>query len=437
MTNQTLNLRHYQNESIQKAIENKNGILVLPTGTGKSIVIAGICKEIKEPILILQPSKEILEQNFEKIKAFTNEDIGIYSASKNKKEIHRITLATIGSIKDLEQFRQFKILLIDECHLVRSDAGRYCNFIEEVVFKKIIGLTATPYRLKAFRHGFSWKFLHRTKPKIFEKILYIYQIKQAFEDGFLCPISYFKYEYDLKQLTESNLDYTESSVVRYNQKINIYEKIINIVKTNSNCKHFLIFATTIDEADYICKLLLHEGLNGYSISSNNTKKERENILNDFKSSKACFVVNVGVLTTGFDFPALDCIILARPTKSLALFYQMVGRGLRPFANKEKCNIFDLCGNCETFGDLMTYEIEGEGAQTGLKNSDGWLIKPFVKIVKKNLENGDWEMPFGKYKGISINQVPINYLRYCLDNFTNFRYKNHFEKFLNLNNNQKK
>jgi DNA repair protein RadD len=425
------NLRKYQQDAILQAILNQNGVLVLPTGTGKSLVIAGICKQIQDPILILQPSKEILEQNFEKIKAFTDEDIGIYSASKGKREIHRITLATIGSIKDLEKFRQFKILLIDEAHLVDSKAGRYCEFIEEMGFKKIIGLTATPYRLKSWREGFSWQFLHRTRPKIFEKILYIYQIKQAFEEGFLCRISYFKYEYDLTQLAETNLDYREDSVVKYNQSINIYETIINIVKNNAARKHFLIFATTIDEAGYICELLLREGLSGYYISSKNTKKEREEILSEFKGGKVRFVVNVGVLTTGFDFPALDCIILARPTKSLALYYQMVGRGVRPFPQKETCDVYDLCGNWGTFGNLMTYEIEGEGAQTGLKNSDGWMIKPFVKQAFKG---GDWEVPFGKYKGTSIKEVPTEYLQYCLDNFENFFYKEQFEKALNLRNN---
>jgi len=431
MKNQTINLRNYQQEAVDIALKSQNGVLVLPTGTGKSLVIAGICKQIQEPILILQPSKEILEQNFEKIKAFTNEDIGIYSASKNKKEIHRITLATIGSIKDLEQFRQFKILLIDEAHVLDSKAGRYCEFIEEMGFKKIIGLTATPYRLKAWREGFSWQFLHRSRPKIFEKILYIYQIKQAFEEGFLCRISYFKYEYDLTQLAESNLDYREDSVVKYNEKINIYETIVNIVKNNTARKHFLIFATTIDEAGYICELLLREGLNGYYISSKNTKKEREEILSDFKGGKVSFVVNVGVLTTGFDFPALDCVILARPTKSLALYYQMVGRGVRPAPNKQTCEVYDLCGNWGTFGNLMTYEIEGDGAQTGLKNSDGWLIKPFIK---KAFKNGEWEIPFGKYKGTPIKEVPSGYLQYCLDNFADFHYKEQFEKALDLRKN---
>ena len=178
-------------------------------------------------------------------------------------------------------------------------------------------------------------------------------------------------------------------------------------------------------------MLLREGLSGYYVSSKNTKKEREEILSDFKSGKVSFVVNVGILTTGFDFPALDCIILARPTKSLALFYQMVGRGVRPAQNKTNCEIYDLCGNWGTFGNLMTYEIEGEGAQTGLKNSDGWLIKPFTK---KAFKNGEWEVPFGKYKGVPINEVPSDYLQYCLDNFQDFHYKENFEKALNLRKN---
>ena len=140
------------------------------------------------------------------------------------------------------------------------------------------------------------------------------------------------------------------------------------------------------------------------------------------------MVNVGVLTTGFDFPNLDCIILSRPTKSLALYYQMVGRGVRPAPNKEKCDVFDLCGNWATFGNVMSYVIEGYGAQTGLKNSDGWLIKPFIK---KGFKGGDWEVPFGKYKGVSVKQVPTEYLQYCLDNFQNFFYKEQFEKAINL------
>lgn len=432
-----IKLRYYQEEAINSAIKNDNGILVCPTGTGKSVIIAGICQKIKEPILILQPSKEILEQNFEKIKSFTAEDLGIYSASKGKKEINRITLATIGSIKDIEQFKHFKIILIDECHLVRSDAGKYCDFINEVKPTKIIGLTATPYRLKSWSGGYSWKFLHRTRPKIFNNIIYNYQIKQAFKDKFLCPLEYFKFDYDLTKLRQTKMDYTEDSVVEYNESINIYETIINIIKTNISRKYFLVFATTINEANKICNLLLKENINGYYVSSNNTRKEREEILNNFISGKVKFIINVGVLTTGFDFPELDCIILARPTKSLSLYYQMVGRGVRIAKDKNKCQVFDLCNNYETFGDLTTFEIEGDGAKTGLRNSDKWLIKPSLLSIKEAVnarkQNKNYfEVPFGKYKGRSIAEVPVSYINYCLDNFIDFKYKDQFEKALKSN-----
>ena len=112
-----MQLRSYQQEAIDCVEDPFNGILVLPTGSGKSVVIAGLAKKYNEPILILQPSKEILEQNYSKIVSFVEEpdEVGIFSASLNRKVIKRITLATIGSIKNKEDFSQFKIVIIDEC----------------------------------------------------------------------------------------------------------------------------------------------------------------------------------------------------------------------------------------------------------------------------------------------------------------------------------
>lgn len=426
----SINLRYYQREAIACALKEKNGILVLPTGSGKSLVIAGICKEIKEPILILQPSKEILEQNFEKIKAFTDEDIGIYSASLGVKEIHRITLATIGSIKDIEKFKHFKVILIDEAHLVRSDAGRYCDLILQIKPTKIIGLTATPYRLKNTRMGSQWRFLHRTRPKIFDKIIYVYQIKKAFEDGFLCPLNYYSQPYDTSRLKVSGNDYDENSVATHNAEVGLHNKVLEVLKENLHLKHFLIFVNTIKEAYLVADKLIGFGFTGYVVEAKTKKADRELILSEFKSGKIKFVVNVSTLTTGFDFPALDCVITIRPTMSLALFYQMMGRGIRIAEGKKSCAIFDLVDNRKTFGDLMTYEIEGEGAQTGLKNSKGWLIKPsFVPVKLEIKQKSGWELPFGKYKGNDIGAVPTNYLEYCRDNFADFKYKNEFNKEL--------
>jgi len=289
-----MRLRQYEEEAIQQVLKKDNGIVVLPTGTGKSLCIAGICKEIKEPILILQPSKEILEQNFEKIKSFIDEDIGIYSASKGKKEINRITLATIGSIKDITLFQHFKILLVDECHFISATKGRYKNFISKIKFKKVIGLTATPYRTKTNRDGSTtWKFLHKTRPKILKDIIYIYQIKDAIKNKYLSEMNYISSKYDLEKLKIKGGDYDEKSIVNYNKEIDIYQSIKLIIERQEH-NHYLIFATSIEESKYIVDML--KNYNAVAISSQNSIKERDDIINKFKNGEIKIIVNVGVLT---------------------------------------------------------------------------------------------------------------------------------------------
>ena len=405
-----MRLRKYQEEAIQEALSKNNGIVILPTGTGKSLVIAGICKEIKEPILILQPSKEILEQNFEKIKLLTNEDIGIYSASKNKREINRITLATIGSIKDMALFQHFKVLLVDECHYISAKQGRYKELIKSIKFKKIIGFTATPFRTKTNRDGStSWQFLHQTRPKILKEIIYIYQLKHAFKDKYLSEINYISSKYDLQKLKIKGNDYDEKSIINYNKEIDIYQSIKLIIEKQEH-NHYLIFATSLEESKFIVNIL--KNYNATTISSKNSNNERNDILNKFKSGEINVICNVGVLTTGFDFPALDCIILARPTKSLGLYYQMVGRGLRTFLGKDKTNIYDLCSNQLNFGDLSTYEFLKNENELGLKCSTKWLIEP--KNLKKEEEDKS-TISFGKYKNCRLSKIPTHYLNWILDN----------------------
>ena len=169
------------------------------------------------------------------------------------------------------------------------------------------------------------------------------------------------------------------------------------------------------------------------ISSKNSNNERNDILNKFKSGEINVICNVGVLTTGFDFPALDCIILARPTKSLGLYYQMVGRGLRTFLGKDKTNIYDLCSNQLNFGDLSTYEFLKNENELGLKCSTKWLIEP--KNLKKEEEDKS-TISFGKYKNCRLSKIPTHYLNWILDNLqllnieTKKLIRTHLEKRVN-------
>lgn len=150
-------LRSYQKDMSEKALwylknYQKPFILVAATGAGKSLVIADIAHKLDEPILILQPSKELLEQNYEKLLSYDNTlDIGIYSASKNRKEVRKFTYATIQSIyRKPELFAHFKYVIIDECHQVNPKklGGMYATFLNAIGCRNVCGLTATPYRLQ-------------------------------------------------------------------------------------------------------------------------------------------------------------------------------------------------------------------------------------------------------------------------------------------------
>lgn len=146
-------LRPYQQEASDAAVQfflskdKWNGLIVAPTGSGKSLLIADIARQLDGNVIVLQPSKEILEQNFAKLKSYGVEDCSIYSASLKSKEVSRITFATIGSvINHIELFDNFKAVIVDECHGVNAAEGMYKTFIEKVP-RKVLGLTATPYRL--------------------------------------------------------------------------------------------------------------------------------------------------------------------------------------------------------------------------------------------------------------------------------------------------
>lgn len=362
-------LRPYQQEASDAAVaffesnSDLNAIEVLPTGSGKSLVIADIANRLEGHTLVFQPSKEILEQNYAKLCSYGVMDCSIYSASFNSKNISRITFATIGSVKNhKEQFRHFRNVIIDECHLVNAKGGMYEEFIRENKCK-VLGLTATPYRLSTSSFGAVLKFITRTRPRIFGKVIYQVQIQQLLQMGFLSELDYFYCP--PKGYNEANLrdnstgaDYTDRSVVQEFQRIDFYSWLVSIVrrlltpKDGKKRNGILVFTRFLKEAERVA----NDIPNCAMVSGDTKKAERERILNAFKAGEIQVVVNVGVLTTGFDYPELDTIVMARPTKSLSLWYQIVGRAIRPSPYKQKGWIVDLCGNLNRFGKVQDLEL---------------------------------------------------------------------------------
>lgn len=359
-------LRDYQQASVDAAVRffstrgKTNGLIVLPTGAGKSLVIANIAQRLDAPVIILQPNKEILEQNYEKLCSYDVWDTGIFSASFGRKEIRKITFATIGSaINNMEAFRQFKYIIVDECHYVNAQGGMYLEFFESLKCR-VLGLTATPYRLSSSSFGAMLKFLTRTRKRVFHELLYYVQVSTLQQRGYLAIMNYYQLnvvDTSRLQLNSTGADFSDESLKRYYQEIKYNDTLENIIRrlVKAGRTSILVFTRFVEEAQYLVEAL---DVPAAVVSGDMPKAERERVLAGFKSKRITVVANVGVLTTGFDYPELATVVLARPTMSLALYYQMCGRAIRPYKDKVSW-VVDLCGNYKRFGRVDHLELRAE------------------------------------------------------------------------------
>lgn len=390
-----MELREYQKQAIDKILWAKkanlpgNDLISLPTGSGKSVIIAHLAKQLDEPILILQPSKEILEQNLEKLShCVDKENIGVYSASMKEKVIKYFTFATIGSVyKKPKEFEHFGLVIIDECHLVdtKNLNGMYTKFFNEVnelrlnVSKlplKIIGLTATPYRLCVsykYENGeltaySTVKLINRLKGFFWKRLLFNINTQDLIDQGFLCSLEY---------IDRSLVEHADIPLNKSKSEFDLeeYEKILGgkqleiiraIEYAKSIAKSVLVFCSSVKQAEKFASML-----NGAVVSAKTKANEREDIVKRFKSGEIQAVFNVGVFTTGFDHPALDCIVLLRPVRSIGLYSQMLGRGLRVAEGKKSCKVIDMTSTVKSLGRVETIRLEERGKWELLSECGSW------------------------------------------------------------------
>lgn len=373
-----------------------NDLVVLPTGAGKSVVIANLIEGMDEPILILQPSKEILEQNYSKLLQYVDrEKIGIYSASMKEKVVKQFTFATIQSIhRHPEEFKHFKLVIIDEAHLVnpKSLNGMYSSFLEAIGHPKCIGLTATPYRMDVSYqredNGQLWaytttKLINRMKGFFWKRILFNMSTQELIDMGYLCKLQYEDQNFIEHEEIPTNISRSEFNLEAF-EKI-ASSKVVKIQfavsYAQSVSKSVLIFCSSVKQA-----VDLSNKIEGASVVTAKTPaKERTRIIQAFKNHEIKTVLNVGVLTTGFDHPSLDCIILLRPTRSIGLYYQMIGRGLRIAEGKEFCRIIDMTSTVKNLGRVETIRLEKQDKWELVSESGSWHNKPIFKFEMKPRE----------------------------------------------------
>lgn len=437
--------------SFFKSKSIRPSIIVAPTAYGKSIVIASIAKEIDGRTIILQPSKELLEQNYNKLIALGGQAC-IYSASMNQKNIGKITYATIGSIKNIGQkFKNlgFTNLIIDEAHLYpRSESSMFGTFMKSAQIKTVLGLTATPFRLQTntdmMRNKFSKLVMLTNRSKqgnFFHDIIHVTQIKEMVDSKFWTKLEYETYDMDSGMLKFNTIgsEYTDESLEAFLKINNIEGRIVEWSKRTSK-KSALIFLPTVVSAKNISNQIPQSAV----VYGDMPKDERDYTISQFKAGKIRFILNVNVLSVGFDYPQIDAIVMGRPTASLAWYYQVLGRGTRIHPDKKDCLIVDFTNNTEKFGKIEdmyfkkenTWKLYGTKGKllTGIPMSEIGIHFDPEKEANKPLSN--IVIKFGKHAGKKVSEIPHDYLKWMLKEFKftnhNMNLKTEIEKVLKIN-----
>jgi DNA repair protein RadD len=448
-------LRDNQVNPVQIGIEffnTKNiapSIIVAPTAFGKSIVIAHIAKGIGEKVMVLQPTKELLEQNYGK---FTNlgGTASIYSASMGEKEIGDVTYATLKSIiKVTQEIRKLGItkVIIDECdRYPREASGLLRRFLEGARITHVLGLTATPLKLQTNLGdaGPNSKLVMLTnqskKGTFFKHILYVAQIQEMVEKGWWTPLEYQSYDFDSGTLVynSTRAEFTSKSIEKAYEHQNIEDKIVKKVAEVVDRKAILVAVPTIAQATRLAGRIPNAAI----VHGGTPKKERNRIVEEFKSQKIRVIVQVDVLTVGFDYPELDCIITGRSTNSISWWYQFVGRVTRIHPDKPNGLVVDFVGSVPRFGKVEelyfseideNWELYGSGKKqiTGIPIHEiGLHLEGGKDLGIIQHENGDIEkvfITFGKYKGQEVRNTPPHFRRWMLENFTWSPWNNHIKK----------
>lgn len=359
-----ISLRPYQAEA--KAafyrhleLKDNNPCIVIPTAGGKTPLLASICSDVHSiwngRILILAHVRELLTQAKDKIAATDPTlPVGIYSAGLNSRDKTKpITIAGIQSIYNRAcEFDPFDLILVDEAHrLPSSGEGMYRTFLDEAKqvnpYVRLGGLTATPYRLDV------GSICHRDH--LLNEICYEVSVKELIRDGYICRVKSRSgsVQADMTQVHVRGGEFkADDMAAAFDQPSLVKAACEEIVSLTADRKGILIFCCSVEHAEHVVETLKPMGVGEVGFVCGDTPSEmRTRTLEDFKVQKIRVMVNVNVLTEGFDATHVDCVVLLRATLSPGLFYQMVGRGFRLHPGKDYCAVLDFGGNALRHGPV--------------------------------------------------------------------------------------
>lgn len=373
-----ITLRPYQRTAVDALFRyferaTGNPLLVMPTGSGKSLTLAVFLKEAIEAfpetrVLVLTHRKELIEQDAAAIrKAWPDAPVGIYSAGLGYRQIRQITVAGVQSVhKKAEQLGHVDLCVVDECHLVAHDGdGMYRRLLSDLRAKndalKVIGLTATPYRL-------SGGLLTRGSSKIFTSVAHDVEVGPLVEQGYLAPLSSpaTSAAYDTSAVSTVGGDFAIGELVgAVDRQTEItHAAMTEALALTADRRARLVFCVSIEHAECVARWLRDANQACEVITGDTDPLMRSSVIGRFRRGDLPWLVGVDVLTTGFDAPCCDAIVLLRPTQSTSLYVQIVGRGMR---------IADGKSDCIAEGSLVLTdhgEVPIENVTTNMKVWDG-------------------------------------------------------------------
>ena len=350
--------RPYQEEIITSVLksDNRKMLVSLPTGTGKTVIFCEIAKRYQKPTLVLAHRDELIQQAVEKLLiVHPNADIGIVKADQNDvyNDITVASVQTLARRNRLTQLRpDFGLIITDECHHAAADSYRRIYHRYGLLHKSPddepltimdrgaihLGVTATPMRNDKLGLG-----------SIYDNIVYEGKFQDFVEDGYLCDLHFegVVSSLDLNGVKSTKLggygtDFKSNQLSERINKEEIHHSIYTAyMEYAKDRKHTLAFCVDRNHANALCSSFQQQGIPSAYLDGETPLNERRDIYNQLKNEQIKIIFNIGVLTEGFDAPHVDCILLARPSKSPTLLTQMIGRGTRPFPGKKNCLILDV------------------------------------------------------------------------------------------------
>jgi ATP-dependent helicase IRC3 len=353
-------LRPYQEEAI-KAIQAgaEDGItrplVALPTGTGKTVVFAHLVGQMEGPALVLAHRDELIQQSKDKLLIINPAlEIGIVKAKENELDAPVVvaSVQTVSRQNRLELLgRDFGVVVVDEAHHAVADT--YRRVLEHIGCLSddgpliTLGCTATPERTDRVGLG-----------KIWQKIVYQRSLLDMITEGYLADLRAVRVslQVDLDKVATRHGDFVESQLEGALLDASAPEHVVKAYQEHAEGRKALVFTPTVKVAYAMRDAFQEAGIAAEALDGTTPLETRRGILQRLHTGETMVLCNCAVLTEGYDEPSVDCIIVARPTKSKPLYVQMVGRGTRPYPGKEDCLIVDVAGVTARHNVMVAEEI---------------------------------------------------------------------------------